>query len=52
MIVALIVPAGTPALRLSDLATVQKEREVLLIDARSYFMAHPRIREGGVTWEL
>ncbi|WP_194852935.1 ADP-ribosyltransferase [Nocardia sp. SYP-A9097] len=43
VIVDLIVPTGTPALRLGDLATVKEEREVLLIDARSYFIS-------GVDW--
>ncbi|WP_068020486.1 ADP-ribosyltransferase [Nocardia mexicana] len=44
VILDLIVPAGTPALRLGELATVPAEREVLLIDARSYFIV-------GVDWD-
>ncbi|MFD4460617.1 ADP-ribosyltransferase [Nocardia sp. NPDC058480] len=44
VILDLLVPAGTPALRLGDLAEIPDEREVLLIDARSYFVV-------GVTWD-
>ncbi len=44
VILDLIVPAGTPALRLGELATVRAEREVLLIDARSYYIV-------GVDWD-
>ncbi len=38
VILDLLVPAGTPALRLGELAEIPDEREVLLIDARSYFV--------------
>ncbi|MFD3704775.1 ADP-ribosyltransferase [Nocardia sp. NPDC058658] len=38
VILELVVPAGTPALRLGDLAEFPAEREVLVIDARSYFV--------------
>jgi hypothetical protein len=34
VIVEMLVPKGTPALRLGELAEVRDEREVLLIDAR------------------
>ncbi|MFE1593262.1 ADP-ribosyltransferase [Nocardia sp. NPDC058705] len=44
VILDLIVPAGTPALRLGELAEIPDEREVLLIDARSYFVV-------GVAWD-
>lgn len=44
VIVDLIVPTGTPALRLGELAAIEDEREVLLIDARSYFIV-------GVDWD-
>ncbi|WP_459963472.1 ADP-ribosyltransferase [Nocardia sp. IFM 10818] len=44
VILDLIVPVGTPALRLGELAAIQTEREVLLIDARSYFIS-------GVGWD-
>ncbi|MEC3920324.1 ADP-ribosyltransferase [Nocardia sp. CDC160] len=36
VILDLIVPTGTPALRLGELAAFPLEQEVLLIDARSY----------------
>ncbi|WP_433567114.1 ADP-ribosyltransferase [Nocardia sp. CA-151230] len=44
VILDLIVPAGTPALRLGELAELPDEREVLLIDARSYYIV-------GVEWD-
>ncbi|WP_167477937.1 ADP-ribosyltransferase [Nocardia arthritidis] len=45
VILDLVVPAGIPALRLGELATVRAEREVLLIDARSYYIV-------GVDWDV
>ncbi|MEV4236283.1 MULTISPECIES: ADP-ribosyltransferase [unclassified Nocardia] len=38
VILDLVVPAGTPVLRLGELAEIAEEREVLIIDARSYFV--------------
>ncbi|MBF6181270.1 ADP-ribosyltransferase [Nocardia otitidiscaviarum] len=52
VIVDLIVPAGTPALRLGDLATVKEEREVLLIDARSYFISGVEWDEARSMWRI
>ncbi|MFE3262369.1 hypothetical protein ACFXPS_43860 [Nocardia sp. NPDC059091] len=44
VILDLIVPTGTPALRLGKLAPIKAEREVLLIDARRYIAS-------GVEWD-
>ncbi|TLF52901.1 hypothetical protein FEK31_27345 [Nocardia cyriacigeorgica] len=44
VILDLLVPAGTPALRLGELAEIPDEREVLVIDARNYFVV-------GVGWD-
>ncbi len=44
IILDLIVQAGVPALRLGDLAQEPKEREVLVIDARTLFVV-------GVEWD-
>ncbi|MET8649631.1 MULTISPECIES: ADP-ribosyltransferase [Nocardia] len=38
LILDLIVPRGTPAFMLGDLAEFPEEREVLLVDATSYFI--------------
>jgi len=35
-VVELLVPAGTPALRLGEFATVADEGEILVVDVRTY----------------
>ncbi|GAB4590249.1 ADP-ribosyltransferase [Nocardia sp. IFM 10818] len=40
IVLELILPAGTPALRLGELAEVPAEREVLLIDSRHYLIVN------------
>ncbi|MEV6064859.1 ADP-ribosyltransferase [Nocardia asteroides] len=38
VILELLVPEGTPALRLAELAEIEDEREVLVIDVRTYLV--------------
>lgn len=51
-ILELVVPAGTPALRLDDLAEIKEEREVLIIDARRYFVIAVRFDQQRRMWRI
>lgn len=46
------MPAGTPALRLDDLAEIKEEREVLIIDARRYFVIAVRFDQQRRMWRI
>jgi hypothetical protein len=52
VILELIVPEGTPALRLGELAEVPEEREVLVIDAQSYFVVDVVRDTGRKIWRI
>ncbi|MFC8528790.1 ADP-ribosyltransferase [Nocardia sp. NPDC057227] len=52
VILDLLVPAGTPALRLGELSPVPLEREVLLIDARSYVVVGVRMDATRSIWRI
>lgn len=52
VIVEMLVPKGTPALRLGELAEVRDEREVLLIDARRISPVHITRDEGANIWRV
>ncbi|MFD3593356.1 ADP-ribosyltransferase [Nocardia sp. NPDC058640] len=52
VILELLVPAGTPALRLGELSTVPDEKEILLIDARTYFAIHAAPDERSKLWRI
>jgi len=52
VILDLLVPAGTPALRLGELSEVPDEREVLLIDARSYFVVGVAMDPARSMWRI
>ncbi|WP_459964001.1 ADP-ribosyltransferase [Nocardia sp. IFM 10818] len=52
VILDLIVPAGTPALRLGNLAPIKSEREVLLIDARRYVASSVEWDQARSMWRI
>lgn len=52
VILDLIVPAGTPALRLADLSDVSDEREVLIIDARDYYVVDVEFDQQRKMWHV
>lgn len=52
VILDLLVPAGTPALRLGELAEIPDEREVLVIDARSYFVVGVAMDPARNMWRI
>ncbi|MGW4125188.1 ADP-ribosyltransferase [Nocardia sp. NPDC004711] len=52
VILDLLVPAGTPALRLGELSPVSLEHEVLLIDARSYVVVGTRMDPARNMWRI
>ncbi|WP_297622232.1 ADP-ribosyltransferase [Nocardia sp.] len=52
VILDLLVPAGTPALRLGALSPVPPEREVLLIDARRYVVIHTSMDTARNMWRI
>ncbi len=52
VILDLLVPVGTPALRLGELSEVPNEREVLLIDARSYFVVGVAMDTARSIWRI
>lgn len=52
VILDLIVPEGTPALRLGELAEIPQEREVLIIDARSYFVVGVAYDDARSMWRI
>ncbi|WP_433525317.1 ADP-ribosyltransferase [Nocardia pseudovaccinii] len=52
VILDLIVPVGTPALRLGELAEIPEEREVLIIDARSYFIVDVAFDAARSMWRI
>ncbi|WP_040804061.1 ADP-ribosyltransferase [Nocardia concava] len=52
VILDLLVPQGTPALRLGELAEVRDEREVLLIDARTYFIVGVAMDAARNMWRI
>ncbi|WP_171048211.1 ADP-ribosyltransferase [Nocardia cyriacigeorgica] len=52
VILELVVPAGTPALRLGELAEVREEREVLVIDARRYFIMDVYFDQTRSMWRI
>ncbi|MFI1919712.1 ADP-ribosyltransferase [Nocardia sp. NPDC020380] len=52
VILDMLVPEGTPALRLGELSPVPREREVLLIDARSYVVVGAGMDEARNMWRI
>ncbi|MGW4241152.1 ADP-ribosyltransferase [Nocardia sp. NPDC004722] len=52
VILDLIVPEGTPALRLGELAEYPLEQEVLLIDARSYIVVGVEFDQARNMWRI
>ncbi len=52
VILELVVPKGTPALRLGELAEFRLEREVLVVDARSYFVVGVTFDAARTMWHI
>ncbi|NKX90786.1 hypothetical protein HGA10_26215 [Nocardia coubleae] len=52
VILELLVPQGTPALRLGELAEVRDEREILIIDVRTYLVANATFDERRRMWRI
>ncbi|MFI9507259.1 ADP-ribosyltransferase [Nocardia sp. NPDC052566] len=52
VILDLLVPTGTPVLRLGELSPVPREREVLLIDARRYVVLGVSPDRTGKIWVI
>ncbi|MFE3546913.1 ADP-ribosyltransferase [Nocardia sp. NPDC059177] len=52
VILELLVPEGTPALRLAELAEVQDEKEVLVIDMRMFLVVNTAIDDRRSMWRI